>query len=47
MDVVKPGKILYEIEGVTETQARAAFERAASKLPVATQFRTRKEDLSL
>lgn len=39
--LVKPGKVLYEIEGVTEEQARAAFGLAAHKLPVSTQFRIR------
>ena len=31
--VVKPGRILFEIEGVTETLAKDAFRRAAMKLP--------------
>ena len=35
--VVRPGRILYEIEGVTETTARAAMSRAAAKLPVRTK----------
>ena len=39
--VIKPGKVLYEIEGVTEEQARAAFRLAGFKLPLATQFRAR------
>jgi large subunit ribosomal protein L16 len=39
--VVQPGRMLYEIEGVTETDARAAFELAAAKLPVKTTFVTR------
>ena len=38
---VKPGKVLYEMEGVTEAIAREAFRLAASKLPVKTQFVTR------
>jgi len=38
---VQPGKILYEIEGVSESVARQAFERASSKLPVKTTFVTR------
>lgn len=35
---VQPGKMLYEIEGVTEAEARHAFELAASKLCVKTTF---------
>ena len=38
---VQPGKILYEMEGVTEEFAREAFRLAASKLPVITTFVTR------
>jgi large subunit ribosomal protein L16 len=35
---VKPGRILFEIDGVSETVAREAFERAAAKLPIATKM---------
>lgn len=35
---IKPGKVLYEIEGVPEDIAREAFRRAAAKLPVQTAF---------
>ncbi|MCH7743379.1 MAG: 50S ribosomal protein L16 [Proteobacteria bacterium] len=35
---IKPGKVLYEIEGVTEEEARDAFRLAAAKLPFATTF---------
>jgi large subunit ribosomal protein L16 len=38
---VLPGKILFEMEGVTEEIAREAFRLAASKLSVDTQFVTR------
>jgi large subunit ribosomal protein L16 len=38
---VKPGKVLFEMEGVTEAIAREAFRLAASKLSVDTQFVTR------
>jgi len=38
---VLPGKILFEMEGVTEDIAREAFRLAASKLSVETQFVTR------
>jgi len=36
--VVKPGRILFEIAGVTEEQAREAFRRASHKLPIKTRF---------
>lgn len=36
--IVKPGMILFEIEGVTETQAREAMTLAAHKLPVKCSF---------
>ena len=36
--VVKPGRILYEMEGVAEEVAREAFRLAAAKLPIATTF---------
>ena len=35
--VVKPGKILYEMEGVTDEIAKKAFHLAAHKLPIATK----------
>ncbi|MEW6691653.1 MAG: 50S ribosomal protein L16 [Pseudomonadota bacterium] len=38
---IQPGKMLYEIEGVTEDIAREAFSLAAAKLPVKTTFVTR------
>lgn len=38
---IQPGRMLYEIEGVTEEQAREAFRLAAAKLPVQTSFVTR------
>ena len=36
--VIKPGKILFEIAGVTEEIAIAALKRAADKLPLRTKF---------
>ena len=36
--LIQPGKMLYEIEGVTEQEAREAFALAAAKLPVKTTF---------
>lgn len=38
---IQPGKMLYEIEGVSEELAREAFKLAAAKLPIATTFVTR------
>ena len=35
---IKPGKMLYEMDGVDETMAREAFRLAAAKLPVRTTF---------
>ncbi len=35
---VKPGKVLYEMEGVSEEIAREAFRLAGAKLPVKTNF---------
>jgi large subunit ribosomal protein L16 len=41
--VVKPGKIMYEMEGVPESVAREAFRLAAMKLPIKTRFVVREE----
>lgn len=41
--VVKPGRVLLEIGGVSESTAREAFRLAGNKLPIRTQFVT-KED---
>ncbi len=38
---VKPGTMLYEIEGIPEDVAREAFRLAAAKLPVKTTFAVR------
>lgn len=38
---IKPGKMLYELEGVSEELAREAFELAAAKLPIKTTFSIR------
>lgn len=35
---VKPGRVMFELDGVPEEVARAAFELAAMKLPVKTKF---------
>ena len=41
--VVKPGRVLYEMEGVEIAIAREAFRLAMHKLPIATRFLTRDE----
>ena len=43
--VVKPGRMMFELEGVTEETARRALELAAAKLPVATRFVAREHQL--
>lgn len=43
--VVKPGRILYEMSGVTETVAKEAMRLASFKLPVATKFVKRDEEV--
>lgn len=39
--VIKPGKILYEMDSVPEYLARQAFKLAAAKLPIKTKFVTK------
>ena len=41
VDVIKPGRILYELSGVPEDMAREAMRLAAHKLPFKTRFVTR------
>ena len=43
--VVKPGRVLYELEGVSEEMAREAFRLCGHKLPLATRFVVRREVL--
>jgi large subunit ribosomal protein L16 len=38
---VRPGKILFEIDGVSKNLAMAAFELASAKLPIKTKFVSR------
>ena len=38
---VKPGKIIFEVDGVSEEIAREAFALASAKLPIATKFVSR------
>lgn len=44
--VVKPGRVLYEMSGVSEEIAKEAFRLASQKLPISTQFVKREEALS-
>ena len=39
--VIKPGRILFELGGVTQELARDEFERASAKLPLKTKFITK------
>jgi large subunit ribosomal protein L16 len=41
--VVKPGRVLFELEGVSEELARHALRLASAKLPVKTRFVSREE----
>jgi large subunit ribosomal protein L16 len=36
--LIQPGRVLYEMEGVSEELAREAFALGAAKLPIATTF---------
>jgi large subunit ribosomal protein L16 len=40
---VKPGKILFEVEGVSFEEAEKAFKNAGYKLPIKTKIVTRRE----
>ncbi len=41
VSVVRPGRILFELDGVTESQARIAMRLAATKLPIRVRFLSR------
>lgn len=41
--VVKPGRVMFELGGVSEEVAREAMRRASHKLPIKTRFVTREE----
>ena len=41
--VVKPGRVMFEIGGVTEAQAREAMRLAGHKLPIKTEFVVKKD----
>lgn len=42
--VVKPGRVMFELSGVSEEVAREAMRLAAQKLPIKTKFISRQED---
>ena len=44
--VVKPGRMIFEIAGVSEDAAREAMKHAGAKLPIKTQFVAREELLA-
>jgi large subunit ribosomal protein L16 len=41
--VVKPGRVMFELVGVSENMAREAMRLASHKLPIKTRFLTRRE----
>ena len=43
--VVKPGRVMFEIEGVSEDTAKEAFRLAAHKLPIKTKFVARENEV--
>ena len=43
--VVKPGRVMFELEGVDEKTARQAMQLAAAKLPIRTRFVIREQQL--
>ncbi|MEI6187510.1 MAG: 50S ribosomal protein L16 [Alphaproteobacteria bacterium] len=43
---VKPGTIMFELEGMTEQEAKTALAKAAAKLPIKTRFVARAEVLN-
>jgi len=42
--VIRPGRVLFELEGLSEVDARKAMTLAASKLPIHTRFVSRSEN---
>ena len=44
VSVVKPGRVLFEIKGVSEEIAREALRLASHKLPIKTKFIKREEE---
>jgi len=41
--VIKPGRVMFELEGISKTAAQAAMQLGASKLPIRTRFVERHE----
>ena len=40
---VKPGRIMFEVEGISREEAEVAMKNASHKLPIKTKFVTRRE----
>ena len=47
MAVVKPGRVMFELEGVPEEIARRAMELASAKLPIKTRFLVREHQIEV
>jgi large subunit ribosomal protein L16 len=45
--VVKPGRVMFELEGVDKEAAHRAMELAAAKLPIKTRFISREDDFGV
>jgi large subunit ribosomal protein L16 len=45
--VVKPGRMMFEMEGVDEATAKRAMQLAAAKLPIRTRFVARERELGV
>ena len=45
--VVKPGRVMFELEGVPEAIARRAMELASAKLPIKTRFLVRERQIEV
>ena len=45
--VVKPGRVMFELEGVDREAAHRAMELAAAKLPIKTRFISREDDFGV
>ena len=45
--VVKPGRVMFELAGVSEDLARAAMERAIQKLPIKAKFIIRSDEVAV
>jgi large subunit ribosomal protein L16 len=45
--VVKPGRVMFELEGVPEDVARRAMELASAKLPIKTRFLVRERQIEV